>query len=143
MVFPSHGHVCPYLIHHPCVPAHWQTAQPMHLFFVCVCVCAGYGQSGPYRERAGYDVIAASMGGLLHITGPQGGEPCKVGVAITDLATGLYAHGAIMAALLQRTRTGKGQWVNCSLFSTQVCVTANTKATCAQALFKGPWLHQL
>lgn len=85
---------------------------------------AGYGQKGPYRERAGYDVIAASMGGLLHITGPHGGEPCKVGVAITDLATGLYAHGAVMAALLQRNRTGKGQWVNCNLFSTQVCMSA-------------------
>lgn len=92
---------------------------------IVYCSVTGYGQSGPYRDRAGYDVIAASMGGLLHITGPQGGEPCKVGVAITDLATGLYAHGAIMAALLQRARTGRGQWVNCNLFSTQVSVLAN------------------
>ncbi|KAK8762902.1 hypothetical protein V5799_034489 [Amblyomma americanum] len=92
---------------------------------IVYCSITGYGQKGPYRERAGYDVIAASMGGLLHITGPRGGEPCKVGVAITDLATGLYAHGAVMAALLQRTRTGRGQWVNCNLFSTQVSVLAN------------------
>ncbi|KAH6940117.1 hypothetical protein HPB50_024997 [Hyalomma asiaticum] len=92
---------------------------------IVYCSITGYGQKGPYRERAGYDVIAASMGGLLHITGPRGGEPCKVGVAITDLATGLYAHGAVMAALLQRNRTGKGQWVNCNLFSTQVSVLAN------------------
>lgn len=66
------------------------------------CTITGYGQTGPYRERGGYDVIAASFGGLLHITGPHDGEPCKVGVPMTDLATGLYAHGAIMAALLQR-----------------------------------------
>ncbi|KAL3207659.1 hypothetical protein MRX96_010130 [Rhipicephalus microplus] len=92
---------------------------------IIYCSITGYGQKGPYRDRAGYDVIAASMGGLLHITGPRGGEPCKVGVAITDLATGLYAHGAVMAALLQRNRTGKGQWINCNLFSTQVSVLAN------------------
>uniref|UniRef100_L7MB46 Putative l-carnitine dehydratase/alpha-methylacyl-coa racemase n=1 Tax=Rhipicephalus pulchellus TaxID=72859 RepID=L7MB46_RHIPC len=92
---------------------------------IIYCSITGYGQNGPYRDRAGYDVIAASMGGLLHITGPRGGEPCKVGVAITDLATGLYAHGAVMAALLQRNRTGKGQWINCNLFSTQVSVLAN------------------
>lgn len=92
---------------------------------IIYCSITGYGQKGPYRDRAGYDVIAASMGGLLHITGPRGGEPCKVGVAITDLATGLYAHGAVMAALLQRSRTGKGQWINCNLFSTQVSVLAN------------------
>ena len=66
------------------------------------CSITGFGQKGPYAKRGGYDVIAASIGGLLHITGPKDGEPCKVGVAMTDLATGLYAHGAIMAALLQR-----------------------------------------
>jgi len=66
------------------------------------CSITGYGPTGPYRDRGGYDVIAASIGGLLHITGPQKGDPCKVGVAMTDLATGLYAHGAILAAVLQR-----------------------------------------
>ena len=66
------------------------------------CSITGYGASGPYKARGGYDVIAASIGGLLHTTGPMDGEPCKVGVAMTDLATGLYAHGAIMAALFQR-----------------------------------------
>lgn len=62
------------------------------------------------------------MGGLLHITGPSDGDPCKVGVAMTDLATGLYAHGAIMAALLQRSVTGRGQHINCNLLSTQVAI---------------------
>lgn len=66
------------------------------------CTISGYGTTGPYKHRGGYDVIAASLGGLLHITGQQDGDPCKVGVAMTDLATGLYAHGAIMAAILQR-----------------------------------------
>ena len=55
----------------------------------------------------------------------QNGEPCKVGVAMTDLATGLYAHGAIMAALLQRNQTGKGQKINCDLLSTQVSTLVN------------------
>ncbi|KFM69622.1 CaiB/baiF CoA-transferase family protein, partial [Stegodyphus mimosarum] len=89
------------------------------------CSITGYGASGPYRDRAGYDVIAASVGGLLNITGPENGEPCKVGVAVTDLATGLYAHGAIIAALLQRLKTGKGQKIDCNLLSTQVSLLAN------------------
>ncbi|CAN7995652.1 unnamed protein product [Ixodes hexagonus] len=92
---------------------------------IIYCSVTGYSPSGPYGDRAGYDVIAASMGGLLHITGPADGEPCKVGVAITDICTGLYAHGAVMAALLQRQTTGRGQWINCNLLSTQVACLAN------------------
>lgn len=80
----------------------------------------GYGSTGPYSNRAGFDVIAASVGGLLSITGPESGGPCKTGVALTDLATGLYAYGAIMAALLQRQKTGQGQKIDCDLLSTQV-----------------------
>ncbi|KAJ8691176.1 hypothetical protein PTI98_010771 [Pleurotus ostreatus] len=79
----------------------------------------GYGQTGPYSQAPGYDVIIAGEGGLMHITGEPDGPPCKVGVASTDIATGLYAHGAIMAALISRQRTGKGVWVDCSLFDTQ------------------------
>ncbi|KAG8180659.1 hypothetical protein JTE90_025364 [Oedothorax gibbosus] len=89
------------------------------------CSITGYGSTGPYSSRPGYDVIAASIGGLLNITGPQSGDPCKVGVAVTDLATGLYAHGAIMAALLQRSKTGRGQKIDCNLLSTQVSLLAN------------------
>ncbi|XP_011305084.1 succinate--hydroxymethylglutarate CoA-transferase [Fopius arisanus] len=92
---------------------------------IIYCSLTGYGYTGPYSDRPGYDVIAASMGGLMHITGPKNGAPCKVGVAMTDLATGLYAHGAIMAALLQRGQTGKGQWIQCDLFSTQVATLIN------------------
>ena len=59
---------------------------------------------------------------LKHFFVIKGGSPCKVGVAMTDLATGLYAHGAIMAALLQRHKTGLGQNINCDLLATQVCI---------------------
>ncbi|XP_037955970.1 succinate--hydroxymethylglutarate CoA-transferase-like [Teleopsis dalmanni] len=93
-----------------------------HLIY---CSLTGYGSVGPYAQRPGYDVIAASMGGLLHITGERNGPPSKVGVAVTDIATGLYAHGAILAALLQRQRTGRGQKIDVNLFSTQVSLLIN------------------
>ncbi|XP_042881777.1 succinate--hydroxymethylglutarate CoA-transferase-like isoform X2 [Penaeus japonicus] len=89
------------------------------------CTISGYGPSGPYHRRPGYDVIAASVGGLVGVTGPEDGEPCKVGVAMTDLATGLYAHGAIMAALLDRQKTGNGQKIDCNLLSTQISCMVN------------------
>lgn len=89
------------------------------------CSITGYGNAGPYRERPGYDVIAASVGGLLHITGPEDGAPCKIGVAMTDLATGLYAHGAILAALLHRNQTGMGQKIDANLLSTQIANLIN------------------
>ena len=92
---------------------------------IIYCSISGFGPTGPYARRAGFDVIAASMGGLLAITGPEGGAPCKVGVASTDLSTGLYAHGAILAALHQRTHTGLGMKIDCNLLSTQVSLLAN------------------
>lgn len=92
------------------------------------CSISGYGSHGPYASRPGYDVIASSIGGLIHVTGPEEGEPCKTGVALTDLATGLYAHGAIMAALLQRYKTGLGQKINVNLLSTQIACLVNLGA---------------
>nr|CAG4636162.1 EOG090X05UC [Eubosmina coregoni]SVE69788.1 EOG090X05UC [Eubosmina coregoni] len=92
------------------------------------CSITGYGSTGPYSARAGYDVIASSMGGLIHVTGPEDGDPCKTGVAMTDLATGLYAHGAILAALLQREKSGCGQWIRANLLSTQVACLVNLGA---------------
>lgn len=89
------------------------------------CTISGYGSMGPYQNRPGYDVIAASFAGLLGVTGPENGEPCKVGVAMTDLATGLYAHGAIMAALLERHKTGCGQKIECDLLSSQISCMVN------------------
>ncbi|XP_055375249.1 succinate--hydroxymethylglutarate CoA-transferase [Condylostylus longicornis] len=93
-----------------------------HLIY---CSITGYGSIGPYSQRPGYDVIAASMGGLLHITGHPDGPPAKVGVAVTDIATGLYAHGAILAALLQREKNGQGQKIDVNLLSTQVASLIN------------------
>ncbi|GAB0098554.1 CoA-transferase family III [Sergentomyia squamirostris] len=89
------------------------------------CSITGYGGRGPYVNRPGYDVIAASMGGLIHITGAEDGAPAKVGVAMTDIATRLYAHGAILAALLSRQKTGKGQKIDVDLLSTQVSCLIN------------------
>ncbi|KAM5158017.1 succinyl-CoA:glutarate CoA-transferase [Mantella aurantiaca] len=91
---------------------------------IIYCSITGYGQSGPLFKRAGYDAIACAMSGLMHITGPEEGDPVRPGVAMTDLATGLYAHGAIMAGLLQRSKTGKGMHIDCNLLSSQVaCLT--------------------
>lgn len=88
------------------------------------CSITGFGSRGPYKNRAGYDVIAASIGGLLHITG-EPSTPSKVGVAMTDLATGLYSHGAILAALYHREKTGLGQKVEVDLLSTQIACLIN------------------
>eukprot|EP00095_Tigriopus_kingsejongensis_P004450 maker-scaffold168_size293125-snap-gene-0.21 protein:Tk04450 transcript:maker-scaffold168_size293125-snap-gene-0.21-mRNA-1 annotation:"caib baif -transferase family protein c7orf10 homolog" len=93
------------------------------------CSITGFGSDGPYMNRAGYDVIAASVGGLLHITGEENGPPCKVGVALTDICTGLYAHGAIMAALLARSSTGRGQRIDCNLLATQVSTLVNLSSS--------------
>ena len=85
----------------------------------------GYGQTGPYRNRAGYDVMVEAEMGLMHITGARDGPPVKVGVAVTDLTTGLYASNSIMAALLGRARTGKGQHIDIALSDCQVATLAN------------------
>uniref|UniRef100_A0AAY4BX91 Succinyl-CoA:glutarate-CoA transferase n=1 Tax=Denticeps clupeoides TaxID=299321 RepID=A0AAY4BX91_9TELE len=88
------------------------------------CSISGYGQTGPQSHKPGYDSIACAVSGMMHITGPEDGEPVRPGVAMTDLATGLYAHGAIMAALLQRQKTGRGVHIDCNLLSSQVaCLT--------------------
>lgn len=86
---------------------------------------SGYGQTGPYKKAAGYDVVIEGEAGLMHITGEPDGSPCKVGVAVTDISTGLYTHGAIIAALFGRMKTGKGAWIDCNLFETQVAGLAN------------------
>jgi formyl-CoA transferase len=89
----------------------------------------GFGQDGPYADRAGYDYIIQGMGGLMSITGlpdgQPGGGPMRVGVAVVDLFTGLYASNAILAALNQRHATGKGTVIDLSLFETQLAMLAN------------------
>ena len=86
---------------------------------------SGYGQTGPYAHRAGYDAIAAAEGGLLHITGERNGRPVRPGLGLTDMCTGLFMHGAILAALRARDATGRGQRVDTSLFETQVALLGN------------------
>ncbi|XP_069668521.1 succinate--hydroxymethylglutarate CoA-transferase isoform X6 [Haliaeetus albicilla] len=90
---------------------------------IVYCSITGYGQTGPMVQRGGYDSIAAAVSGLMHITGHEDGEPVRPGVAMTDLATGLYTYGAIMAGLLQRHKTGKGLHIDCNLLSSQAFKT--------------------
>nr|XP_039265873.1 succinate--hydroxymethylglutarate CoA-transferase-like [Styela clava] len=93
------------------------------------CSISGFGPEGPYAHRPGYDVIAASYGGLNYITGPEDGEPCKSGVAMTDLCTGLYGQGAILAALMKKRETGLGQKIDCDLLSSQIATLVNISSS--------------
>jgi crotonobetainyl-CoA:carnitine CoA-transferase CaiB-like acyl-CoA transferase len=95
------------------------------------CSITGFGQTGPYAERAGYDYAIQGMGGLMSITGERddlGGGPQKVGVAVADLMTGMYATVAILAALRHAERTGEGQHIDMALLDTQVAMLANLGA---------------
>ena len=93
------------------------------------CSITGFGQSGPRASQAGYDYMIQAMGGLMSVTGQPdgapGAEPMKVGVAVVDLATGLYASNAILAALLHARATGQGQHVDIALFDVQAAMLAN------------------
>ena len=93
------------------------------------CSITGFGQDGPYAKRPGYDALIQAMGGLMSITGEPdevpGGGPQKVGVAVVDLLTGLYATNAILAALFHRERTGEGQQIDIALLDVQVATLAN------------------
>jgi crotonobetainyl-CoA:carnitine CoA-transferase CaiB-like acyl-CoA transferase len=89
------------------------------------CSITGYGQTGPLSHKAGYDFAIQAEAGLMSITGNAGEEPQKVGVAVTDLMTGVYAATAILAALHERQRTGKGRVLDASLFDVQVAMLAN------------------
>lgn len=89
------------------------------------CSITGFGQDGPYAHRAGYDYIIQGMCGLMSITGEPDGQPQRAGVATTDIFTGIYSVTAILAAVHQRGRTGRGQHIDMSLLDTGVSVTAN------------------
>jgi crotonobetainyl-CoA:carnitine CoA-transferase CaiB-like acyl-CoA transferase len=103
-------------------------AQPRLVY----CSITGFGQTGPYRDRAGYDYAVQGMGGLMSVTGERddlpGGGPQKVGVAVADLFTGMYATVAILAALRHRDATGQGQAIDMALLDTQVAMLANLGA---------------
>ena len=98
---------------------------------IVYCSVTGFGQTGPYRERAGYDYAVQGMGGLMSITGERddlGGGPQKVGVAVADLFTGMYSTVGILAALRHAERTGEGQHLDMALLDTQVAMLANLGA---------------
>ena len=92
------------------------------------CSITGFGQDGPYAHRPGYDYIVQGMSGMMDLTGEPDGAPQKIGVAMADIATGLYSVIAIQAALIQRARTGRGQHIDMALLDTMTGVLANQAA---------------
>ncbi len=92
---------------------------------IIYCSITGFGQDGPYAHRAGYDFIIQGMAGLMSVTGEPEGQPQKVGVAVTDIFTGVYSATAILAALVQRGRTGVGQHLDLALMDVATSVMAN------------------
>ena len=98
---------------------------------IVYCSVTGFGQNGPYADRAGYDSAIQGMGGLMSVTGERddiGGGPQKVGVAVADLMTGMYATVGVLAALRHAEKTGEGQYVDMALLDTQVAMLANLGA---------------
>lgn len=93
------------------------------------CSITGFGQTGPYADRPGYDYVAQAMGGLMSITGEPDGPPTKPGVAIADVSTGMYAAVSVLLALRHAERTGVGQHIDCSLLDTQIAMLANQALT--------------
>lgn len=89
------------------------------------CSITGFGQTGPYAQRPGYDFLIQAMGGIMSISGPADAEPSKTGVAIADIMCGMYATVAIQAAIRHRDRTGQGQYIDLALLDTQLAWLAN------------------
>jgi len=89
------------------------------------CSLTGFGHSGPYQDRAGYDYLIQGMGGVMSLNGPVDGDPYKMPVAFSDIMTGLYSLSGILAALYHREKTGRGQFIDISLLDTQVAVMSN------------------
>jgi len=89
------------------------------------CSITGFGQTGPYADRAGYDFMIQAMGGMMSVTGEADGEPMKIGVALADVLTGLYAANAIQSALIHQLKTGEGQYIDMALLDVQVATLAN------------------
>ena len=92
---------------------------------IVYCSITGFGQTGPYADRPGYDFVAQGMGGFMSITGEEHGGPLRAGVAMADLSTGMYATVSILAALRHAERTGEGQQIDVSLLDTQIAMLAN------------------
>ncbi|MBI4013178.1 MAG: CoA transferase [Candidatus Rokubacteria bacterium] len=106
------------------------------------CSISGFGATGPYRERAGYDAIMQGFTGLMSITGEPDGPPVKVGVALIDVITALYAHGAILAAIEHRSRSGEGQYLELSLMECGIAALINAAtAYLVGGEVQGRWGH--
>ena len=108
------------------------------------CSITGFGQTGPYAHRPGYDFIIQGMGGFMSVTGEadefEGASPQKSGVAIADIFTGMYATTAILAAVVHRDKTGEGQYIDMSLLDTQIAVMANvSSAYLTSGMVPGRW----
>jgi len=86
------------------------------------CAITGYGHTGPYRDRPGYDILAQALGGFMSVTGPADGEPHRAGVAIADLAAGMFAAHAILAGLYRQGKDGSGQYIDIGLLDSQVAL---------------------
>lgn len=97
---------------------------------IIYCSISGYGRTSPLAARAGYDYVVQAEGGLMSVTGDAGGEPMKVGVAVADLFTGMYAVQAILAALIARRNDGAGQLIDLALFDCQLAMLANVASSC-------------
>jgi formyl-CoA transferase len=95
-----------------------QTIRPGLIY----CSITGYGSDGHYKDKVGYDFMVQALGGFMSVTGPADGQPTRAGVAIADIATGMFAHSAIVAALFQRERTGAGQHIDMALLDSQVAL---------------------
>ena len=89
------------------------------------CSVTGFGQDGPYAKRAGYDLMAQGMGGIMDLTGMAGGEPTRIGIPVSDIFTGVYSVIGILAALAEREKTGKGCYVDSALVDSTVRVLSN------------------
>ncbi len=92
---------------------------------IVYCSVTGFGQTGPYAPRAGYDYLAQGLGGIMSLTGESDGRPMKVGVGIADVMCGMYASVAILSAILHRNKTGQGQYIDLALLDTQVSWLVN------------------
>ena len=90
--------------------------------------CSGFGHSGPYQYKPAYDIIVQAMGGIMSITGPEGGEPCRVGASVGDIIAGMFTAYGIMMALHHRGNTGEGQKVDVGMLDCQVAVLENAIA---------------
>ena len=92
------------------------------------CSITGFGQTGPHRDRAGYDLVIEAIGGLMSLTGERDGEPMKCGVAIADILTAMYSTTAILGALYERDHSGLGQHIDLALLDVQIATLANQAA---------------